>query len=87
MANIVGKNCCKNCKFSYYDTQHKEHACRFNPPSGTPIMGMSDKGPFLQGKLSLFPRVEPDWTCGQFKRGVINPNVPVEEDFAPSVKH
>ena len=84
MANLIGKDCCKNCKFSYYDPQHKEFACRFNPPSCTPIMGMGDKGPFLQGKLSLFPRVEPDWVCGQFKKGLVKADEPVTEEVPPA---
>lgn len=68
---LIGSDCCEFCKHAFTGPGldgRPEIVCRRNPPSATPLMGMTPKGPVMQGKVSLFPKVEANWRCGVFER-------------------
>lgn len=67
--NIINLSSCKNCKFSF--TEKGEMTCRRHPPVPHPIMGMTEQGPGLVGKVSFFPVTLPGWKCGEYVRTVI----------------
>ena len=68
---LIGGNCCANCAHS--NIKNNEMSCRRHPPTPFPVMGVNGEGePTLLGKLSMFPIVQPDSRCGEWKQGLVN---------------
>jgi hypothetical protein len=66
---------CLSCTHSYREATG-ELFCRRYPPEITTLYATA-KGPSGQpqpvifGNVSSYPKVEPTWTCGEWKQGVI----------------
>jgi hypothetical protein len=54
-------------------TDGRELLCRFNPPTGHPIISVVGEPPAPQflGTISVWPQVQADHWCGHHKREVI----------------
>jgi hypothetical protein len=85
MTTLIGSPCCRTCSYSH--VQDAETSCRRVPPTPHPVLGMVDtvqvdkQGqkqivpmPQLLGKLAMFPKVEPDWCCGEYKKSILVPD-------------
>jgi hypothetical protein len=47
-------------------------SCRAHCPHPFPVIGANESGqPEIMGKLSMFPKVEPNWYCGEYKRSLL----------------
>jgi len=60
-------NTCGTCSFKV--GFGKDSFCRAHAPAVHPVFGMTPKGPQLMGQVSLFPRVDPTWWCGEYRGG------------------
>jgi hypothetical protein len=70
MASLISPNSCKSCKHVWRTPG--EDVCRFNPPTCTPVVGPDRNGQLqMLGKISVFPKVEEGWVCGQYQRNLI----------------
>lgn len=67
---------CSTCK--YHVGAGAELYCRFNPPVVHPVIGMTPQGPRPAGQVTLFPKVEPSWWCGQYEAHDVFADQPVE---------
>lgn len=75
MTNVIRPNTCATCAFKHREA-NGQLVCRRNPPVGHPIIlyveqksnvtaqPMTALVPQVQGTMSVFPTVEPDWWCG-----------------------
>lgn len=63
MTAFLRPETCLNCKWKFMEKG--ETFCRFNPPSA--LMFMSPKGPLV---ASAYPKVENDWWCAKYEKGI-----------------
>lgn len=77
--SVIRRNTCSTC--AYKVGAGGEFYCRFNPPVAHPVFTMTPKGPQMAGQVSVFPKVDPGWWCGQFSGLVLR----AESDNEPRV--
>lgn len=66
---IIRASSCRSCAHFFVDTPDFQ-VC--HPPTGHPITQMTPTGPQVVGIVGIFPKVEPDWLCGEYKRLIIS---------------
>src|SRR5215469_17915520 len=67
--NLIRPNRCGTCGHRYRETDHNGNSilqCRLNPPTVSPIIAMTPKGPMMAGQVNIFPTVMADWWCAKF---------------------
>ena len=72
MTSIIKANTCSTCGHRFREP-NGDIQCRARPPSAHPMIAMTPKGPIVAGACSVFPIVQPDQWCGEWKALMSNP--------------
>lgn len=65
MTTLIRPQSCLTCALKERDSAGDLY-CRARPPIVTPVIAVGKEGPQLMGSFSTFPKVEPDWWCGEW---------------------
>jgi hypothetical protein len=90
MVPLLKPDRCPTCKFvdkQVEDGKPPQYFCRRQPPQMatlyTVIPGQQGMQPLVFGSIAQFPKVETDWTCGEYVRGFLKPSdAPTIDDIA-----
>ena len=74
---LIMPNTCRTCAHRFASPQgakaQPQLFCRRLPPVAAPVVMQGPRGQEIAWQSS-FPPVLPNWTCGEFRQGIVTPN-------------
>lgn len=94
MVPLLKPNRCPTCAYvdkSVEDGKPPQYFCRRSPPQMatlyTVVPGQQGVQPLVFGSISQFPKVETEWTCGEYKRAILKAEQGSVSDLADLPAH